>query len=176
MSVLSGKAIRERIAKGELVIKGIGEPSVGAASVDIHLSDRFTAFKYSAFTAIDSKNWDNPARYEKVLPDGRITIWHDYTDEYVGPDPFSIHPGDCVLGVSKEYLKIPQDLIGRFYPKSGLTKMGLAFESAASWAGVLTPGFEGDFQFSMVNNGWMPIKIYPDMIVGEVFFEKIEQE
>ncbi|MBI1973858.1 hypothetical protein HYS54_03510 [Candidatus Micrarchaeota archaeon] len=174
MSILSGKSIKERLAKGDLIIKGVREPSIGVTSLDVHLSDKFSTFQYYAHTHIDSRKWDNPARYEKLMPDGRNFVWHDYTEEYLNNPDFTIHPDDLVFGVSKEYFKLPDDLVGRFQPKSALIKMGLLFFPAASWAGSLTPGFEGDFQFGIMNKAWTPVRIFPDMIVGEIFFEKIE--
>ncbi|MBI1973859.1 dCTP deaminase [Candidatus Micrarchaeota archaeon] len=174
MAILSGKSIRDRIAKGDIVVRGVEEPSIGVASLDIHLGDRFTEFRYTANPVIDIKEYKNPTRYEKMLPDGRMEIRHDYTTEYVGQDPYIIYPQDPTLCTTKEYLKLPDDIIGRFYLKSTLTKIGVMFESAASWSGVLTPGFEGDFQFPIVYNGRLPVRIYPGMVIGEVFFEKIE--
>ena len=173
MALLSGKSIRERIAKGELAITGVGEPSIGHVSVDVHLNDKFSTFQYYSHTYIDSRKWENPAQYEKLLPDGRTVVWHEYTEEYLNNPDFTVHPDDLIYAVSKEYFKLPDDLVGRFEPKSALTKMGLLFFPAASWAGVLNRGFEGDFQVGIMSKAWTPVRIFPGMVFGEVFFEEV---
>lgn len=174
MAILSGKAIRARLDAGDLVVTGVENPIVNPASIDIHLGDRITCFKYSDKTVIDSTQLEDPARYEQLLPDGRRFIWHVYTDEFIGSDPFIVHPNVSILGISKEKIKLPADLGSRFYQKSELLRLGLMVESAASWAQWLDPGFDGDLRVILKNIGWLPIKIYPGMIIGRLVFEEVK--
>ena len=174
MSVLSEEKIKDLIEKGELIVKGKKEIKINPTSVDLHLGNKFTCFKYSDQHVVDLKNFKNPIYFERLLPDGRKMIGHLFTDEYVGEEPFTIHPKDTVFGVTEEYIQLPENVGARFYPKSEIVRAGLIVFSASGWAQWIDPGFRGDIFIGMHNIAWLPIKVYPGMNIGRLVFEKVE--
>jgi len=178
MAVISSKQIKELLNSGKLIVEREGgkEIIVNPASIDIHLSDKFTAFKYSHRTFIDSKNLDDPVSDESVKPDGRHIIHHKYTDEYIGPQHYYIHDKDAVLASSEERIRLPDDICARFYGNSALLKLGLEIKSASSWSEFLEPGFKGDLRLFLRNSAWMPIKVYESQVIGRLVFESLANE
>ena len=60
MGILTGKQIRKLMDSEKLIIEREGGKEIGInpASIDIHISDKFTAFKYSYRTFVDSKEYN----------------------------------------------------------------------------------------------------------------------
>ena len=56
-------------------------------------------------------------------------------------NPFVLHPGEFVLGVTLEYVALPDDLVGRLDGKSSLGRLGLVVHSTA---GFVDPGWKGN--------------------------------
>jgi len=178
MGILTGKQIRKLMDSEQLIIeRGNGrEVTINPASVDIHLSDKFTAFKYSHRTFIDSKELNDPVANETIKPDGRRVIYHKYTDEYIGPEDYFVHDKDSLLASSQERIRLPDNLCARFYGSSALLRLGLEIKSASSWSELMEPGFKGDLRLFIRNNAWMPIKIYDSQPVGRLVFHTVANE
>lgn len=155
MGVLSDRDIKEYLKKGKLVIQGIKEEHIGPCNVDLCLGNEFKVFDNSRLTHIDLKKpTDNLMK--------TIVIEKDKT--------FIIHPGEFVLGVTKEYVKIPDELMGRLDGRSSLGRLGLIVHSTA---GIVHPGFEGQLVLEMANLSNLPISLYPEMKICQINFEKL---
>ncbi len=166
--VLSDRDIKARLKKGDLIIKDLDlDVQVGPSSVDLRLGDRFRMFKMSDHSMID------PASYH----DGLIKKWADgqteieectYTRLYVSTKPFILHPGEFVLASLKEYISIPDDLVGRLEGRSSLGRLGLMVHSTA---GYVDPGFSGHLTLELANVGKLPVKLYPGMRICQIVFQ-----
>ncbi|RLG13068.1 MAG: dCTP deaminase [Candidatus Nanohalarchaeota archaeon] len=166
--VLSDRDIKERLKKGELIIKGIDlDVQVGPSSVDLRLGSRFRMFKMSDHSMID------PADYHDELikkwDDGQTEIEEcTYTRLYVSTKPFILHPSEFVLASLKEYISIPDDLVGRLEGRSSLGRLGLMVHSTA---GYVDPGFSGHLTLELANVGKLPVKLYPGMRICQIVFQ-----
>jgi len=178
MTILSAKQIRKFMQDQKLIVTREGkEITVNPASIDIHFGDRFTAFKYSHRTFIDSRQLEDPVSNESIKPDGRRIIYHKYTDEYLGCEEYYVHDKDAVLAVSQERIRLPDDMCAKFYGSAALLRLGLEVRSSTSWSEqMFEPGFKGDIRFFVRNNAWMPVKIYPDQVAGRLVFETLDTE
>jgi len=178
MGILTGKQIKNLMGSGKLILEREGGKEIGVnpASIDIHLSDKFIAFKYSHRTFVDSKEIEDPISGETVKPDGRHIIYHKYTDEYIGPRHYYVHDGDALLSSSEERLRLPDNVCGRFYGSTPLLKLGLEIKAASSWSEFLEPGYKGDLRIFFRNSAWMPIKVYASQVVGRLVLETVANE
>ena len=126
MTVLSDRDIKKRILEGSLVIDGLDITTVSLASVDLKLGNKFKIFKTTQVTHIDTR--------DSIPADMMETI------EKKDSEPFILHPSEFALGSTKEYIKIPDDLVGRLDGRSSLGRLGVVIHSTA---GSVDPGFEG---------------------------------
>lgn len=84
-------------------------------------------------------------------------------------DHFVLHPGQFVIGITLEWLKLPSDLSGFITGKSSWGRRGLIIEAAAG----IHPGFTGCLTLEFANVGATPIELNPGMQVCQVFFHKV---
>jgi len=80
-------------------------------------------------------------------------------------DSFILHPGEFVLGSTKEIVSLSDKLAGRLEGKSSLGRLGLMTHSTA---GFIDPGFSGHITLELSNVSNLPIKLYPNMKVGQL--------
>ena len=153
--ILSDGDIKKALKSGRLVIKEVKQEAIQPVSVDLMLGDKFRIFKKTYIPIIDVK--------QPLL---------DLTD-VVGVEegqPFYLHPGDFVLGITREWVGLPADLMGRLDGKSSLGRLGLLVHSTA---GFIDPGFHGRIVLEFTNVSPMPITLYPGMPIAQVSFYEL---
>ncbi|MEM7827258.1 MAG: dCTP deaminase, partial [Candidatus Aenigmatarchaeota archaeon] len=84
--------------------------------------------------------------------------------------PFILHPGEFVLGITQEYIKMPDDLVGMIDGRTSLGRLGIGIHTTS--AGI-NPGWEGKITLEISNNGKMPVALYPGMRVCKLSFIKM---
>jgi len=154
--ILPDHEIRQYLAEGKIVIEPLSDPDVQiqAACVDLRLGSEFKVFKHTQEAFIDSKN---PKQYTEdiILEDGKSLF---------------LHPKEFVLGITKEKIKIPADIVGYVDGRSSLGRLGITAHITSAW---VDPGFEGKLVLEISNLGKMPVAIYPDMRVAKLLFFKM---
>lgn len=125
--ILSDRDIKQYIKEGKIKIEPLDEPDVQIqpSGVDLRLGNEFRIFKITSIPYIDPKN--PPENYTE-------TINIDDNKQFI------IHPGEFVLGSTKEYIKIPDDLMGVMDGRSSIGRLGVVIHSTS--AGI-NPGWEG---------------------------------
>lgn len=83
---------------------------------------------------------------------------------------FILHPGRFVLGVTMEWLALPNSISGYVTGKSSLGRHGLVIETAAG----LHPNFSGCLTLELANVGEVPLAISPGMEICQIFLHQIE--
>lgn len=76
-----------------------------------------------------------------------------------------------MLGVTKEYIKMPNDLSALLIAKSTLIRMGLFFSPTN-----IEPGWEGEVVVEIFNANPFPVRIYADMGIGQIQFAKLSSD
>ncbi len=153
--ILSDVDIRKEIESGRIVIDPFDPACVQPSSVDLHVDNRFRVFANSRYAYIDVKK-EMPGLTEVV--------------EVTGPDPFVLHPGEFVLGSTRERVAIPDDMVARLEGKSSLGRLGLLIHSTA---GYVDPGWDGYLTLELSNVANLPITIYPGMKIGQISFFRL---
>jgi dCTP deaminase len=153
--ILSDLTIREEIAAGRIGIEPFDEACIQPSSVDLHVDAQFRVFANSRYPYIDVKR-EMPDLTELVsVPEG---------------EPFILHPGEFVLGSTRERVRIPDDMVARLEGKSSLGRLGLLIHSTA---GYVDPGWDGFLTLELSNVANLPITIYPGMKIGQISFFRL---
>ncbi len=150
--VLSDRTIREEIAAGRLIIEPFDDTLLQPSSVDVRVAGEFRVFHNNRRTYIDVKDANDDLTEVVAIPDG---------------EAFILHPGEFVLGSTRERVALPDDLVARLEGKSSLGRLGLLIHSTA---GYIDPGFDGTITLELSNVARLPISIYPGMPIGQISF------
>ena len=152
-SVLSDGTIRRLVDEGRIVIEPWDPELVQPASVDLRLGSSFRVFHNHRTSAIDLRE-----------PPTNLT-------EEVTGEMFVIHPGEFVLGVTAEYVELPDDIVARIEGKSSLGRLGLIVHATA---GFVDPGFKGTLTLEITNLTRVPIKLYPGLLIAQLSFMTLD--
>lgn len=156
MVVLSDRDLKEAIKKGEIVIEGMIEDQIGPSSVDLCLGNEFRIFKHSEVTHVDPREGKFDHLMELV--------------EKTENDPFIIHPGEFILATTREYVKVPDNMIARLDGRSSWGRLGIVVHSTA---GSVHPGFGGKLTLEMANISKVPVKLWPGTKICQLTFERM---
>jgi len=148
--ILSDRDIIKRIKAGSLLIDPFKEEHVQPSTVDLELCSKVRIFNNFELGVIDLRSREDPTREVEI-----------------GKKGFIIHPGEFLLGATKETFKIPLDLAAKIEGRSSLGRLGLIIHATA---GYVDPGFSGEITFEISNISRTPIRIYPGMRIAQICF------
>jgi dCTP deaminase len=136
----------------------------GGTSIDLRLGRWFRSFKQSKSSHYSL--WAD----DLAVGSGQQTQLK--TNEHFVPfgEPFILHPGRFVLGVTMEWLTLPNSISGYVTGKSSLGRHGLVIETAAG----LHPNFSGCLTLELANVGEVPVAISPGMEICQIFLHQVE--
>ncbi|MCY4732050.1 dCTP deaminase [Natronomonas gomsonensis] len=158
--ILSDGDIRRRLTDGELVVQPLDDPElqIQPASIDLRLGREFLEFRRTNIPCI------HPNSEQEV---------DEYVDEtYVEEgDDFILHPGDFVLGTTKERVEIPPDLIAHVEGRSSLGRLAVVVHATA---GLCDPGYEGQITLELSNLGTAPVALTPEMRISQLTFTELK--
>lgn len=97
---------------------------------------------------------------------------HDITKHVHIPDDgyFLMHPGEFVLGVTRERVNMPNDLVARIEGKSSVGRLGLMIHVTA---GYIDPGFSGCVTLEMYCLHPLPVKLRPGKLIAQLSFHQM---
>jgi dCTP deaminase len=150
--ILSDVTIREQLEAGRIIIDPLGEDCIQPSSVDLHVDRYFRLFRNHSQRVIDVKE-----------DQSELTELVEISDE----DALILHPGEFVLGSTRERVALPDDLVARLEGKSSLGRLGLLIHSTA---GFVDAGFDGHLTLELSNVANLPITLYPGMRIGQISF------
>lgn len=151
MTVLSDRDLKERLPE---IIDPYDEECVQPSSYDVKLGDSFRVFHNYTIGAVDLSD-----------PPANLTTGIEIHDEGL-----IIHPGEFVLGVTKEVVTVPHDLTSRIEGKSSVGRLGLIVHATAGW---IDPGFHGAVTLEMTNLLRVPIKVKPGLDIAQLTFQQL---
>lgn len=145
-----------------LVLRPVVDPDqIGGTTVDLRLGTEWEMMETSQLRSLDPS--DDPVQVQDLLnqsvKDFRLTAAQD--------GGLVLHPGQLVLALSLEYLKIPSDLWGQLEGRSTWARVGLQVHATA---GMVDAGFQGYLTFELQNTGNLPLALYPGLRVGQLAF------
>ena len=152
MSVLSDHHIAEKINTGQIIIKPFDSIDLQPSSVDLHLDRSFRVFHNNRYPFID-------VRIAQPDLTELLVVNED--------EPFILHPDEFVLGQTREWVELPNDLVAILEGKSSLGRLGLLIHSTA---GYVDPGWKGNLTLELSNVSKLPIALYYNMRIGQISF------
>jgi dCTP deaminase len=113
----------------------------------------------------------NPASYDVRL--GETVLIEQPEGGWIEKSlPYSLAPGEFILGCTKEWVNIPSDMEAVFQLKSSRAREG--YEHVL--AGYIDPGFSGKVTLELVNvNRYTTLHLVKDMLIGQLRFMKTDQ-
>jgi dCTP deaminase len=179
--ILSDADILERLEAGDLVVDPLDDPElqIQPASVDMRLGREFLKFKRSNIPSIHPERGDEVADYveKSTIPDAsrqpQASLSEFDTDEATveeGVEEFVLHPGDFVLGTTKERVEIPPDLIAHVEGRSSLGRLAIVVHATA---GIVDPGYRGQVTLELSNLGSAPVALTPGMRISQLTFTRL---
>jgi len=159
--ILSDRDIKARILKGDIVVEshdGAHMANIHASSLDLRLGRFFKIYDHTKYPVLDPLQPDTFKDIARLI---------ELDDEST---PFIVQPGEFVLGVTMEKIKLADDLVARVEGRSSLGRLGIIIHSTA---GFVDAGFEGTITLEITNINRMPVALYPGMRVCQLAFEEM---
>lgn len=153
--ILPDHEIKNYLAEGKLVVEPLDNPDaqVQPAWIDLRLGNEFKVFKHTKEPFIDSKQ---PKEYTEPVQ--------------IADRGFTVHPGEFILGITKERIKIPAELAAYVDGQSSLGRLGVTTHITAGW---VDPGFDGRLVLEISNLGKMPVILYPNGRIAKLVLFKL---
>lgn len=157
--ILSDRDIKKALTAGK--IKITPEPDLatqlGSCMLDLRLGNSYRVFNHSKTPYLDPQD-------PKTLHG--VTTEIDVTDG----EPFTLHPGEFILAMTKEYVEMPDNLTGRLEGRSSIGRLGVVIHSTAA---NIECGFRGNITLELANMGRIPVMLYPGMRICSLSFEEL---
>ncbi len=151
---LADKDILGQVKAGNITISDFDETRLQPASYDILLGNAFQIVRDETAAFVDPVKKIYPEMREVVVADG---------------DEFVLHPGQTVLGVSKDNFG-SDDFLVHLSGKSSLARVGLVVHNTA---GIINPGHFLHITFELFNAGKIPIILRPGMEIAQILFSEL---
>ncbi|MGM0605798.1 MAG: dCTP deaminase [Halobacteriota archaeon] len=157
--ILSDADLLDRLEQGDLVIDPIDDfqMQIQPASVDLRLGREFLEFRRTNIPCIHPNSTEEVDEY----------VTETYVEE---GEEFILHPGDFVLGTTKERVEIPDDLVAHVEGRSSLGRLAIVVHATA---GLCDPGYHGQITLELSNLGAAPVALSPGMRVSQLTFTEL---
>jgi dCTP deaminase len=153
--ILSDYDIKRMLRSGQMKISPLEISQIGAASVDLTLSNEWHFFKKSFNgKTVDLKEMGFKEAFEiKKAP----TV--------------TLESGQMCLGKTEEKITLPADVMGKLEGRSRYARMGLIIHTTSA---LVQPGSNNHQILEIVNLAPFPIKLHAGMRVSQVVFELLQ--
>lgn len=162
--ILSDHDIAMKLKSKEIVItspKDDHTSNIHTSSMDFRLGYYFKIYEHSRHAVLDPMDVQSFKNIMRLI---------ELNDQYT---PFIVQPGEFVLGVSLETVKLPDNLVARVEGRSSLGRLGIIVHSTA---GFIDAGFEGTITLEITNINRMPVALYPEMRICQLAFETMSSK
>jgi len=156
--VLSDNDIRAAMKSGKLRFEPALSPDqIGSASVDLTLDGKFWVFR---------KKY---AKSERAVDLSKVSFV-EATEEHKEKS-ITLAPGGMCLGITREKICMPPDMIGTLEGRSRYARMGLAVHVTSA---LVMPGSDNRQVLEIVNFAPFQVTIHKGMRISQIIFEKLD--
>ncbi len=100
-----------------------------------------------------------------------VAVYPDTNQEKTINNDFHLLPGEFVLINSKEYVEIPDDLVGHMSTRSSAARLGLLVNFGSE---LIHPGHIGKICLEIKNLSNKPILLQSGLSLAQLYFEKVD--
>lgn len=150
--VLSGNAIRDALAKGDIIIEPFDEANLNQASYALTLADTLYTLK--------------PAPFLDARGDGQ-----EYDELFIG-DGHILEPGAFVIGFTRERIAFSKHVCAFLSTRSSHAQMGLDVLQSSFF---IEPGSSNPMALEIRNGGSAPVKLFPGIKIAKCIFMPLLQ-
>ena len=145
------------IKDGRIRINPFEKDQIGPTSIDLTLGNEFRVFRKvrKVFHVREDMNYEEVTQVISVK-DG---------------DYLLLMPGELVHGITKEKVRLPEDLAGWIEGRSRFARIGLMIHVTA---GLVQPGCDNKQVLEISNMSPMPIALYPGTRICQIILEQVE--
>lgn len=161
MGILSRTLILDRLGKEiddkqSFVVTPFDSGALDSDSLDLRLGNHFL------FPPLPSKAWVDV--YEKGSRHRDLSV-------HIPDDKSMVLPAhQTVLGVTKEFIKLPYDVSGQILTKSSVARTFMVIETAP-W---IHPNYRGCLTLEIANVSNSAIKLHPGMSIGQLILMSVD--
>lgn len=157
MGILTRKEILKEISQGSIEIEPFQEDQVGPGSVDLHLGREFRVFKKLRNACVVEESIS-----VEVL-----------TEHLEAEESFTLMPGETVLGITHERIRLPGNICGWLEGRSRFARMGLVIHMTA---GFVQPGINNRQVLEIGNLAPFPLVLKPGVRICQIILQRTEGE
>ena len=139
------------MAQGAVIVEPLAPEQLQPASIDLTLSDHFLKVDENA---IDRITLDTELRYLELR-----------TAEIVIP------PLSFLLAVTRERIKLPNNITAFVEGRSSIGRIGLFIQNA----GWVDPGFDGTITLELFNANRLPIRLSAGRRICQIVFAQLDR-
>lgn len=155
MGVLTRETILKEINEGTIEIEPFQEDQVGPGSIDLRLGNEFRVFKKLRNACVVE---------ESISVEG-------LTERLNAEESFTLMPGETVLGMTRERIKLPANICGWLEGRSRFARMGLVIHMTA---GFVQPGIDNRQVLEIGNLAPFPLVLKPGVRICQIVLERTE--
>jgi dCTP deaminase len=162
--VLSRNEIDFEIEAGRLTFTPPVGSRIGASSVDLLLGDKLLLLP---------RPEDDPGPIVEPAKQGFqvMTMLEERgRDRPLEDEPYTVNPGELVIGWTREHIALPNSIAARVEGKSSLARLGL---SAHITAPTVIAGYHGTLCLEMYNCGPFRIQLVAGMEIAQLILERV---
>lgn len=163
MGILLGNQIRDYVKEGKIHVSPFKEDNLGPNSYDVSLNKILTCYVGDT----DISNYiELVEKYDEIFIDMRVdnkTISFEIPEEGLW-----LHPGILYLGCTNEEAG-SDHFVPMYEGRSSTARLGLQSHISAGFGDL---GFKG--QWTLEITVTHPLKVYPNVRVGQVFFHDVD--
>ncbi len=169
MGALTNRDIKKYMESGKLEKRLIITPLINPnetfdpVAVDVRLGNEFIIMRKRAFPLLNIEHGEND--FDSLLIDiekYQEKVRVNYRGEFV------LHPRQLIIGSTLEYVRLPETLMCYVIGKSSWGRMGLIIATATK----VDPGFKGCITLEIINEGEVPIVLYPGIPIAQLVFHE----
>ncbi|MBI5228538.1 dCTP deaminase [Candidatus Micrarchaeota archaeon] len=158
--ILSRKEILKAVKQGRVGITPFDEKNVGACSVDMHLGKRFKVFRKTR-EKLEIKGEVPGIEYSTLFKNVEVN----------DGDGLLLHPGELVLGVTEEKIRLNDEFCARIDGRSRFARLGLLVHVSSS---LIQPGCDNVQVLEIMNMSPWKIVLFPGTKVCQLVFEELK--
>ena len=153
--ILTRERILAEIAAGNIELDPYDAGLVGPASIDLHLGDEIRILEPTT-TAINIRDDTDYRAYSRV----------ESLDA-----PFTLDPGETILGITRERIRLAANLCGWLEGRSRFARLGLTIHVTA---GFISPGIDNRQVLEISNLSGRKLRLFAGTRICQIIVQRTE--